>query len=191
MLLMGQSMCLLVLGKIKISAVSNPKNMAGSITLSNATYTDTLGNVVNMDNKIINVTISEEKQEDEFLLKEIKSKIVKIDLVKGVYEYKVQVSADIDKLDLSAVAIDDSYKVEISNQEIDKLKDGKITIKVYNDTNSQDYTIIVDKLKEVEKVKIDDSKFQNKNNYTGKWVLVIIVLSIMFVIGLILRKKQK
>ena len=41
------------------------------------------------------------------------------------------------------------------------------------------------------KVKIDDSKFQNKNNYTGKWVLVIIVLSIMFVIGLILGKKQK
>ena len=165
--------------------------MAGSITLSNATYTDTLGNVVNMDNKIINVTIDEKKQKDEFLLKEIKSKIVKIDLVKGVYEYKVQVSADIDKLDLSAVAIDDSYKVEISDQEIDKLKDGKITIKVYNDTNSQDYTIIVDKLKEVEKVKIDDSKFQNKNNYTGKWVLVIIVLSIMFVIGLILGKKQK
>lgn len=181
----------IVLGKIKISAVSNPKDMAGSITLSNATYTDTLGNVVNMNNKIINVTISEEKQKDEFLLKEIKSKIVKIDLVKGVYEYKVQVPADIDKLDLSAVAIDDSYKVEISDQEIDKLKDGKITIKVYNDTNSQDYTIIVDKLKEVEKVKIDDSKFQNKNNYTGKWVLVIIVLSIMFVIGLILGKKQK
>ncbi|MDD6093522.1 MAG: hypothetical protein PUB90_02890 [bacterium] len=181
----------IVLGKIKISAVSNPKDMAGSITLSNATYTDTLGNVVNMDNKVINVTIDEKKQKDEFLLKEIKSKIVKIDLVKGVYEYKVQVSADIDKLDLSAVAIDDSYKVEISDQEIDKLKDGKITIKVYNDTNSQDYTIIVDKLKEVEKVKIDDSKFQNKNNYTGKWVLVIIVLSIMFVIGLILRKKQK
>ena len=36
-----------------------------------------------------------------------------------------------------------------------------------------------------------DSKFKNKNNYTGKWVLVIIVLSIMFVIGLILGKKQK
>ena len=146
----------IVLGKIKISAVSNPKDMAGSITLSSATYTDTLGNVVNMNNKIINVTIDEKKQKDEFLLKEIKSKIVKIDLIKGVYEYKVQVPADIDKLDLSAVAIDDSYKVEISNQEIDKLKDGKITIKVYNDTNSQDYTIIVDKLKEVEKVKIDD-----------------------------------
>lgn len=180
----------ILLGKIKISPVNNPKDMSGTITLSNATYTDKLGNENNLDNKIINVSIGK-KEKEKITLKEIKSKIVKIDLVDNVYEYKVQVNGDVEKLDLEAIPSKDSYKVEISNQEIDKLKDGKITIKVYNDTNSQDYTIIVDKLKEVEKVKIDDSKFQNKNNYTGKWVLVIIVLSIMFVIGLILGKKQK
>lgn len=180
----------ILLGKIKISPVNNPKDMSGTITLSNATYTDTLGNENNLDNKIINVSIGK-KEKEKITLKEIKSKIVKIDLVDNVYEYKVQVNGDVEKLDLEAIPSKDSYKVEISDQEIDKLKDGKITIKVYNDTNSQDYTIIVDKLKEVEKVKIDDSKFQNKNNYTGKWVLVIIVLSIMFVIGLILGKKQK
>lgn len=180
----------ILLGKIKISPVNNPKDMSGTITLSNATYTDKLGNENNLDNKIINVSIGK-KEKENITLKEIKSKIVKIDLVDNVYEYKVQVNGDVDKLDLEAIPSKDSYKVEISNQEIDKLKDGKIVIKVSNGSSIQEYIITVDKLKDVENVEIDDSKFIEENNYKSKWVVVIVILSVIFIIGLVIGKKNR
>lgn len=180
----------ILLGKIKISPVNNPKDMSGTITLSNATYTDKLGNENNLDNKIINVSIGK-KEKEKITLKEIKSKIVKIDLVDNVYEYKVQVNGDVDKLDLEAIPSKDSYKVEISNQEIDKLKDGKIVIKVSNGSSIQEYIITVDKLKDVENVEIDDSKFIEENNYKSKWVVVIVILSVIFIIDLVIGKKNR
>ena len=148
----------------------------------------------------INVTIGEDtqvktvtpKEFDKNALKEIKSSIAKIELQKDVFDYKVNVKENTEKLDLEAIPTDEAYKVEISNQVISELTDGMITITVSdNQDNKSVYNIKVNVLKEQEPVKIDDTTFKENNSYKGKWIVSIIVFGVMFFFGLIMIKKEK
>ena len=48
-----------------------------------------------------------------------------------------------------------------------------------------------DKQEEQEKTEIDNSEFKPTYNYKGKWIVVIIVLTVGLLIGLIFIKKSK
>lgn len=188
------------LGSITINVVRTPKEKTGTITIHSAKGYTASGETVNLDGQTINVTIGEDTQVEtvtpkEFnknALKEIKSSIVKIELQKDVFDYKVNVKENTEKLDLEAIPTDESYKVEISNQVISELTDGMITITVSdNQDNKSVYNIKVNVLKEQEPAKIDDTTFKENNSYKGKWIVSIIVFGIMFFFGLIMIKKEK
>lgn len=188
------------LGSITINVVRNPKEKTGTITIHSAKGYTASGETVNLDGQTINVTIGEDTQVEtvtpkEFnknALKDIKSSIVKIELQKDVFDYKVNVKENTEKLDLEAIPTDESYKVEISNQVISELTDGMITITVSdNQDNKSVYNIKVNVLKEQEPAKIDDTTFKENNSYKGKWIVSIIVFGIMFFFGLIMIKKEK
>ena len=98
----------------------------------------------------------------------------------------------IQKLDLEPIAINESYKVEISNQEIATLEDNKINITITDDKgNKIDYIIKVNILKDISDVEIDDSDFKEKNTYKGKWIILVIIFSIILLFGLMLTRKKK
>ena len=188
------------LGSIAINVVRNPKERNGTITIHSAKGYTASGETVNLDGQTINVTIGEDTQVEtitpkEFnknALKEIKSSIVKIELQKDVFDYKVNVKENTEKLDLEAIPTDEAYKVEISNQVISELTDGMITITVSdNQDNKSVYNIKVNVLKEQEPAKIDDTTFKENNSYKGKWIVSIIVFGVMFFFGLIMIKKEK
>lgn len=188
------------LGSITINVVRNPKERNGTITIHSAKGYTASGETVNLDSQTINVTIGEDiqvktvtpKEFDKNALKEIKSSIVKIELQKDVFDYKVNVKENTEKLDLEAIPTDEAYKVEISNQVISELTDGMITITVSdNQDNKSVYNIKVNVLKEQEPAKIDDTTFKENNSYKGKWIVSIIVFGVMFFFGLIMIRKEK
>ena len=132
------------------------------------------------------------KEFDKNVLKEIKSDLVKINIQKDIFEYTITINNDIEKLDLEPIAINESYKVEISNQEIATLEDNKINITITdNKGNKIDYIIKVNILKDISDVEIDDSDFKEKNTYKGKWIILVIIFSIILLFGLILTRKKK
>ena len=134
----------------------------------------------------------ETKEFDKNVLKEIKSDLVKINIQKDIFEYTITINNDIEKLDLEPVAINKSYKVEISNQEIATLEDNKINITITDDKgNKIDYIIKVNILKDISDVEIDDSDFKEKNTYKGKWIILVIIFSTILLFGLILTRKKK
>ena len=134
----------------------------------------------------------ETKKFDKNVLKEIKSDLVKINIQKHIFEYTIAINNDIEKLDLEPIAINESYKVEISNQEIATLEDNKINITITdNKGNKIDYIIKVNILKDISDVEIDDSDFKEKNTYKGKWIILVIIFSIILLFGLILTRKKK
>lgn len=201
----------ILLGQVIINTKANPTTNSGSINIQNVTAITEDGKTIKLKNKNIEVSIiKEEKPQEEKkeptttannnnnnkenynLLKQIDSKIVKIDIQENVYEYKVVIQNGIEELDLVPVAKQENYKVEISNQKISELKDNTITIKVTDELkHTQEYTIKVETLKEVENVEIDKSDFSEKNNYQGTWLIIIIILSIFLFLGLFLLKKGK
>ena len=134
----------------------------------------------------------ETKEFDKNVLKEIKSDLVKINIQKDIFEYTITINNDIEKLDLEPVAINKSYKVEISNQEIATLEDNKINITIIDDKgNKIDYIIKVNILKDISDVEIDDSDFKEKNTYKGEWIVLVIIFSTILLFGLILTRKKK
>lgn len=201
----------ILLGQVIINTKANPTTNSGSINIQNVTAITEDGKTIKLKNKNIEVSIiKEEKPQEEKeepttttnnnnnnkenynLLKQIDSKIVKIDIQENVYEYKVVIQNGIEELDLVPVAKQENYKVEISNQKISELKDNTITIKVTDELkHTQEYIIKVETLKEVENVEIDKSDFSEKNNYQGTWLIIIIILSIFLFLGLFLLKKGK
>lgn len=161
-------------------------------TTTNNTNNTTNNTTNNNNNTNNNNTSSNTTKENYNLLKKIDSKIVKIDIQENIYEYKVVIQNDIEELDLVPIAIKENYKIEISSQIISELKDNAITIKVTDDQkHTQEYTIKVETLKEVENVEIDKNDFKEKNNYQGTWLIIIIILSIFMFLGLFLLKKGK
>ncbi len=203
----------IILGNININVVDNPKDNAGTVNIHSAIgYTES-GETINLTSQNINVTVlnnretdtetneiekpkedkhEETKEFDKNVLKEIKSDLVKINIQKDIFEYTITINNDIEKLDLEPIAINESYKVEISNQEIATLEDNKINITITdNKGNKIDYIIKVNILKDISDVEIDDSNFKEKNTYKGKWIILVIIFSIILLFGLILTRKKK
>lgn len=203
----------IILGNININVVDDPKDNAGTVNIHSAIgYTES-GETINLTSQNINVTVlnnretntetneiekpkedkhEETKEFDKNVLKEIKSDLVKINIQKDIFEYTITINNDIEKLDLEPIAINESYKVEISNQEIATLEDNKINITITdNKGNKIDYIIKVNVLKDISDVEIDDSDFKEKNTYKGKWIILVIIFSTILLFGLILTRKKK
>lgn len=195
----------ITLGNVNINVVNNPKDTAGTINIHSAIgYTET-GETITLNAQNINIIIGEESNNNtdkpsnddnsntnKNVLKEIKSDIVKINLQEDVFEYQITIDKDIEKLDLEPIATIDTYKVEVSNQEIASLEDNKINITVTDNTgNKTIYTIKVNILKDVSSVEIDNNNFKEKNTYKGKWIILIIFFSVILLFGLALTKKKK
>ena len=203
----------IILGNININVVDDPKDNAGTVNIHSAIgYTES-GETINLTSQNINVTVlnnretntetneiekpkEDEQQEtkkiDKNVLKEIKSDLVKINIQKDIFEYTITINNDIEKLDLEPIAINESYKVKISNQEIATLEDNKINITITdNKGNKIDYIIKVNILKDISDVEIDDSDFKEKNTYKGKWIILVIIFSTILLFGLILTRKKK
>lgn len=195
----------ITLGNVNINVVNNPKDTAGTINIHSAIgYTET-GETITLNAQNINIIIGEESNNNvdkpsnddnsntnKNVLKEIKSDIVKINLQEDVFEYQITIDKDIEKLDLEPIATIDTYKVEVSNQEIATLEDNKINITVTDNTgNKTIYTIKINILKDVSSVEIDNNSFKEKNTYKGKWIILIIFFSVILLFGLALTKKKK
>lgn len=195
----------ITLGNVNINVVNNPKDTAGTINIHSAIgYTET-GETITLNAQNINIIIGEESNNNtdkpsnddnsntnKNVLKEIKSDIVKINLQEDVFEYQITIDKDIEKLDLKPIATIDTYKVEVSNQEIATLEDNKINITVTDNTgNKTVYTIKVNILKDISSVEIDNTNYKEKNTYKGKWIILIIFFSVILLFGLALTKKKK
>lgn len=134
--------------------------------------------------------IKDEKEEETQklnLLEKIESSKVNIKLKDGVYEYTVKIKEDVKELDLKPIVKDEKYKVEITSQKINELKNNQIIITVKDEKITEEYKINVKIAKNVE---IDDTKFKTTYKYKGKWITTIIVLSIVLLSGLLLTKKK-
>lgn len=185
------------LGTIKIDVVSNPKITASTINIHSAKAITTNGETINLKSQTINVTIGtpteitpkEEKEQTKNLLEKIESNIVNIELKEDVYEYKVKIKEDIEELDLKPIVKDEKYKVEISNQKINELENNQITITVSDGEYKEEYKITVSKI-EIEEVEIDEEEFESTYNYKGKWIIIIVVMSITLFVGLFMIKKK-
>lgn len=190
------------LGTVKIKVSTNALVNAGTINLYNASATLIDDTVTKLNTQSINVSIVKTKEKEEVktnLLKTINSDIVEISLEPNKYEYELSVKNDVDKLDLTATAIDETYKVDITAQ---TLKEGKnqIFITVSKEDISEKYTINVTREEKEEatveiknnkdEVKKDNtSKTKNKNFKSG-WTIVIIGLIGVFIVGVLLLKKK-
>lgn len=198
------------LGTISVSIVNNPKitsatvnihtgyaisSGGGNVSLTSQIITanvQTTQNTTNNDDDNQTTTTDDEKKPEEQttnLLEKIESEIVNIELKEDVYEYKAYIPDEIEELDLKPVAKDESYKVEITTQKIEELTNDQIIITVKDGEYTEEYKITVKKISEQEKIEIDNSEFKPTYHYKGKWIVLIIILSISLFVGLIFIKK--
>lgn len=189
------------LGNVAVNVVDNPKDKKGTINITGAKAYTKDGEVKTLNAQFINVTVDDSNDvaptsneeitntnENTSLLKSIESDIVDIKLKEGVYEYTVRVKEDIKELDLKPVLNDDSYKAEVSNQKIEELEEGKITIAISKDDTEVVYTINVKVDKDIE---VDDSKFVSSYSYKNKWIAIIVLLSVVIVVGILFIRKKR
>ena len=188
------------LGSIDIRVVNNPKESAGTINIHSAKGYTKNGEIVNLNIQNINVLVGketpvnnqndtnkEEKEIEKNLLKEIESKLVNIELKEDVYEYRISIKEDIKELDLKPILKDEKYKVDISTQKISEIKDNKITIKVSNGDYQEEYIININ-IKE--NITIDNSEFKKDNSYKSKWIVMIVIFSVILLVSLIFTNKK-
>lgn len=189
------------LGSIKINVVSNPKVTVGTISIHSGKALTSDGETINLNSQTINVKIGEPEENAVIqnndtstkktnLLDRIESKIVKIDLKENVYEYKVNIEENIEELDLKPIAKDEKYKVEITTQKIKELTNNQIIITVKDGDNTEEYKIKVNTLKNDEDIDIDKEEFKSTYKYKGKWITMIVILSISLFVGVLLTKKK-
>ena len=201
------------LGTITISIVNNPKVTAGTINVHSASAINLNNESIKLNSQNITANIkqiedNEEeptinndnvknedtpidvKEQDKNLLEKIESEIVNIKLKENIYEYKIYIPDDLENLDLKPITKDKKYKLEITSQKISELKDNKIIITVKDGDYTEEYKITVSKLSEQEKIEIDESEFDPTYSYKGKWIVMIVLLSIVLLVGLFFIKKQ-
>lgn len=190
------------IGTINISVVENPTVTSGTVSITNAVSKNANLETKKMNSQIINVNVDkkdtteviepteDDKEIDYNLLKKINSKIVDIKLKKDVFKYDVTINNKITELDLEPIAIDDSYKVKVSSQKIDELKDDKIIINVSNEKIEKEYEIKVNIEEKVEEEKNDEVK-PNTFKYKGKWIASIFLLVGVLLLGIYLNKNKK
>ena len=184
------------LGTVVVRVVNNPTIVGSSVNIHSAKGTTEDGNIINLNSQTINIKIGEEtveknKENTKDLLKEINSEIVNIKLKENVFEYEVAIDKDTSELDLSPVAIDDKYKVEVSNQKISELEDNTITITVSDDIDKSTYKINVKVKEENNSVEIDNSEYKEEKSYKGKWIFLIVCFSVVLFFGVLINKKSK
>ena len=185
------------LGTIDINIVNNPIEKSGAINIHSAKAI-TNGINVNLDAQTINVNIGNEtvaieepKEQKKNLLSKIESKIVKIDLLDDVYEYTVNVKESIEELDLKPITKDEKYEMEISTQKVKELTDNQIIITVKDGEYTEEYKIKVNIVEDKkEEIEVDEEKFESSYKYKGKWITMIIIMSVVLLIGLFLIKKK-
>lgn len=185
------------LGTIDIKVVNNPKVNTGTITIHSG-KANTNSGTIELNSQTINVTIGEEtttieepKEINKNLLKSIESKNVKIKLQDDVYEYSIDVLDTIEELDLNPIAKNEEYSVEISSQKIDELVDEQIIITVKDGDYTEEYKIKVNIVEDKnEEIEIDEEEFESSYKYKGKWITLIIIMTIILFIGLFLIKKK-
>ena len=175
------------IGTININVSNDINSFSGKVSLVSAKAI-----TVDLDGPIINVKVEEDVSDsassDKDLLERIDSKLVKINLESGVYEYNVLVNNDIKELDLEPVAKDNKTSINISSQKLISGKDNKITIDVSKGSVLQSYIINVNY---EEPLEIDQSKFTANNNYKNKWLILMGVFGILFTGSLIAVKVKK
>jgi len=132
-------------------------------------------------------------RENKGLLKDIESKIVKIDLKDDIFEYTVSVREGIQELDLKVIPNDDKTKIDISSQKISELDNNKIFINLSNDTLEEKYVINVNVVSKssIKDVEIDREKFVEKTGYRGKWLVAIVLLAITLVVSVLFVSNKK
>ena len=180
------------IGTININVSNDINSFSGKVSLVSAKAITVDGNSIDLDGPIINVKVEEDVSDsassDKDLLERIDSKLVKINLESGVYEYNVLVNNDIKELDLEPVAKDNKTSINISSQKLISGKDNKITIDVSKGSILQSYIINVNY---EEPLEIDQSKFTANNNYKNKWLILTGVFGILFTGSLITIKVRK
>lgn len=180
------------IGTININVSNDINSFSGKVSLVSAKAITVDGNSIDLDGPIINVKVEEDVSDsvssDKDLLERIDSKLVKINLESGVYEYNVLVNNDIKELDLEPVAKDNKTSINISSQKLISGKDNKITIDASKGSILQSYVINVNY---EEPLEIDQSKFTANNNYKNKWLILMGVFGILFTGSLITIKVRK
>ncbi len=180
------------IGTININVSNDINSFSGKVSLVSAKAITVDGSSIDLDGPIINVKVEEDVSDsassDKDLLERIDSKLVKINLESGVYEYNVLVNDEIKELDLEPVAKDNKTSINISSQKLISGKDNKITIDVSKGSVLQSYIINVNY---EEPLEIDQSKFTANNNYKNKWLILMGVFGILFTGSLITIKVSK
>ena len=189
----------ILLGTVTITVKSNPDDTAGTISIHTASAKTTSGETIELKNQTINVKVGEPapvetpketpKEVDKNLLDKIESKIVKIELKKDTFDYTIEIDDTVEELDLNPVAKDTNTKVEITSQKIAELKDNKIVITTKNGDTEQVYNITV-KVKKIDKAEIDNEEFVKDNSYKVKWIVVIVVLSVILAGSIVFNRKR-
>ena len=195
-----------LLGTIQVSVKSNASDSVGTVNIHTASAKTTEDETVSLNARNINIKVGtpqpEPKQEepktepttqpkevDKNLLDKIESKIVKIELKKDVFDYNVNISDDVEELDLKPIAKSEDTKIEISTQKISELKDKKIVITAKNGDITQTYNIKVYN-KQIEQITVDNEKFKSDKSYKGKWIIVSIVLIVALIISMLFSKNK-
>ena len=191
-----------LLGTVNVSAKYNATDTVGTVNIHTASAKTSSEDTINLNARNINIKIGtpveepkldEKKEEtievDKNLLDKIESKLVKIELKKDIFDYKVTIKDDIEELDLNPIAKDENTKIEMSSQKISELEDGKIIITAKNGDTSQVYNIKVN-IKNEEEITIDKDNFKTDKSYKGKWIIVSIVLIAALLISMLLSRKK-
>lgn len=196
-----------LLGTIQVSVKSNASDSVGTVNIHTASAKTTSDETVSLTARNINIKVgtpqTEPKQEeptkaptttkpkevDKNLLDKIESKIVKIVLKKDVFDYTVNISDDVEELDLKPIAKSEETEIEISSQKVSELKDKKIVITAKNGDTTQTYNIKVNK-KQIEQITVDNEKFKADKSYKGKWIIVSIVLIVALIISMLFSKNK-
>ncbi len=182
---------------INIKASDNIKfEETGYIKLNNLFL-----NNVQLDNVSLKVEVLNEKVSNTYL-KSITSDIIKIDFSKDTYDYEYEVSNDVKKLDLVAIAEDENSKINISDQ---NLKVGKNIIKITvtsSDNDKKVYTLVINRKENTEEkdevsdnnnddvIVISDKLETKKPDKTG-FTLLLVALVCILIVDLIVMKKNK
>lgn len=185
------------LGIVKIKTSKNISINKSKVNLHNANAVLVDGTTKKLNNQSIQVNITKEKiaEANTNLLKSISSNIVNIILEPDKYEYEIFVKNEVDKLDLTATAIDETYKIDITDQNLNKGKN-QIFITVSKENISEKYTINVTK---EEKEEIPPHKTEEKNhnisknqtkNFKSGWNSIIIGLITVLIIGISMMIKK-
>lgn len=187
----------ITLGTIRVAAVNNPKETNATVTIHSAKATTASGEKINLNGQTINVSIKKKEAEvpveskviDKNMLKNIESKLVKIDLKKDIFNYDIEIDDDILELDLKPIANDENTKVDISTQKIKELKDNKIIITTKLEDTEQVYIInvLVKKNNNKKEVIIDNSEFVPDKSYKNIYIKVIIALFVIFIANLLYK----